>query len=173
VILISDNEVKYNKEEMIDKLVDNLPALRVKLGMTQAALSDSLEIGRQTLMAIENKRNRMRWDTFLLAVLIFSKQAETSDYMRFLGLHSEFVEKLINDEVSSKKGGNILKFDKLWTDYESDYTEIHALYPLPLGHKGSMCPKCGSKEMTGARITPTADEQDPNILCKDCGYWRE
>ena len=35
------------------------------------------------------------------------------------------------------------------------------------------CPKCGSKNLTGAIITETADEQDPNILCLDCGYWRD
>ena len=66
-----------------------------------------------------------------------------------------------------------MNFDKLWTDYESDYDTVRAVCPLPAGIKGSKCPKCGSKELTGALITPTADEQDPNILCKDCGYWRD
>jgi DNA-directed RNA polymerase subunit RPC12/RpoP len=66
-----------------------------------------------------------------------------------------------------------MKLNKIWIDYNIDYTIVLSLCPLPFGIKSSVCPKCGSKEMSGALITPTADEQDPNILCKDCGYWRD
>ena len=66
-----------------------------------------------------------------------------------------------------------MKFKKLWTDYESEHNTVRGVCQLPVGIRGSSCPKCGSKELTGALITPTADEQDPNILCKDCGYWRD
>ena len=43
--------------------------------------------------------------------------------------------------------------------------------PLPVGYKDTPCTKCGSLNLTGVLITETADEQDPNIICKDCGYW--
>lgn len=66
-----------------------------------------------------------------------------------------------------------MKFNKLWIDYDSNYTKIRELCLLPVGLRDSTCPKCGSKRLTGALITPTADEQAPNILCKDCGYWRD
>lgn len=66
-----------------------------------------------------------------------------------------------------------MNFEKLWTDYESNHGNVRAVCSLPIGVRGAKCPKCGSKNLTGALITPTANEQDPNILCKDCGYWRD
>ena len=50
---------------------------------------------------------------------------------------------------------------------------VRGTCPLPVGCKNEKCPKCGSSNLTGAIITETADEQDPNILCLDCGYWRD
>ena len=41
--------------------------------------------------------------------------------------------------------------------------------PLPIGYKYTACPKCGGTHLTGALLTEFADEQDPDILCKDCG----
>ncbi len=171
---IIENESKISKEEMIEKLVNNLSALRAKLGITQTDLADSIGIGRQTLLAIENKRGRMRWDTFLAAVIVFSKNEATSDYMRFLGIHLQSVEEeLIHNKILNKKGDMIMNFEKLWTDYESDYDTVRSICLLPVGIRGSKCPKCGSNDLTGALITSTSNEQDPNILCKDCGYWRD
>lgn len=66
-----------------------------------------------------------------------------------------------------------MSYEKIWTDYDSDYTEVISTCPLPEGLKETKCPKCGSENVTGAIITPTADEDDPNILCLDCGYWRD
>ncbi len=168
-----DTELKVTKEDMIEKLMNNLPALRAKLGITQNDLADIIGIGRQTLLSIENRRSRIRWDTFLALVIVFSKANATNEYMKFLGLNLEIVEKIVYKDIVNKKGGYIMKFEKLWTDYDSEYDTVRSICALPVGIKGSACPKCGSKELIGALITPTADEQDPNILCKDCGYWRD
>lgn len=60
-----------------------------------------------------------------------------------------------------------------WTENKNDKRQQRSICSLPIGYKDATCPKCGSKNLTGAIITETADEQDPNILCKDCGYWFE
>lgn len=44
------------------------------------------------------------------------------------------------------------------------------LYPIPIGCENEVCPKCGRQHLVGAIITETADEQDPNLLCLDCGF---
>lgn len=59
----------------------------------------------------------------------------------------------------------------IWTDDPNDTRTLRGHAPLPIGLKGQKCPKCGSHELTGAIITETADEYDPNILCCNCGYW--
>jgi len=62
---------------------------------------------------------------------------------------------------------------KIWTDEENDTRLVKRFVNLPQGLKGSKCSKCGSSNLTGAIITETADEYDPNIVCLDCGYWRD
>lgn len=47
--------------------------------------------------------------------------------------------------------------------------KISRCVPLPKGYKMAVCPICGGLHLTGALITEFADEQDPDIICKDCG----
>ena len=61
--------------------------------------------------------------------------------------------------------------ENIWTDNKEDKRTLKGLCSLPVGYKDAQCPKCKSKKITGALITETADEQDPNILCLECGYW--
>lgn len=42
-------------------------------------------------------------------------------------------------------------------------------YPLPPEQK--KCRICGSERIIGAKIDAVADENNPNILCRDCGNW--
>ena len=48
--------------------------------------------------------------------------------------------------------------------------KVYRCVPLPIGYKYTACPKCGSLHLIGALLTDNADELDPDILCKDCGY---
>ncbi len=41
--------------------------------------------------------------------------------------------------------------------------------PLPIGYKLAVCPICGGIHLTGTLLNESADEQDPDIMCKDCG----
>jgi len=46
--------------------------------------------------------------------------------------------------------------------------KISRCVPLPIGYKLAVCPICGGIHLTGALITENADEQDPDIVCKEC-----
>ena len=65
------------KDILIQNMVDNLPALRKRLNMTQTDLAAKIGIGRSSLTAIENKKRPMTWNTFLSLILIFTKNKET------------------------------------------------------------------------------------------------
>ena len=158
------------KNELIEKLVSNLPALRAKMRISQAELAEAVGIGRQTLVSIENRNGKMRWDTFLAIMLIISGNEEVADLLTFLGLRLQEVCGIIKDSISERKTSALQ--DRLWSD--NDYigdTTLRGVVPLPVGLRNSQCPKCHSKNIRGAIIMPTADEQDPNIICLDCGYW--
>jgi uncharacterized protein (DUF983 family) len=60
---------------------------------------------------------------------------------------------------------------KAWTDDQSDKRQPRGFEPLPPGLMGTRCPRCGSGKLSGAIITETADEADPNVICLECGYW--
>jgi DNA-directed RNA polymerase subunit RPC12/RpoP len=59
----------------------------------------------------------------------------------------------------------------IWRDNPNDKRTLRGRTALPAGYQGHKCPKCGSDNLTGAIITESADERDPNILCTNCGYW--
>lgn len=63
--------------------------------------------------------------------------------------------------------------NQIINESKKEELKINGTCPLPIGCKDEKCLNCGSNNLTGAIITETADEQDPNILCLDCGYWRD
>ncbi len=71
----------------------------------------------------------------------------------------------------------IIAQSEFWTDPRpdgsADIRTPRGYVPLPVGVLGAACPRCGSPSLIGALITENADESDPNLLCLDCGYWRD
>jgi len=162
------------KEEMISKLADNLPAIRARMKISQSDLAEAVGIGRQTLMSIENGSSKMRWDTFLALLFILSTDPDAKNLMNLLGLKFEDTFFAIGEDMCNRKNVSQTIQDKLWTDVKGyDNVTIRGFAPLPLGLNEEKCPKCGKKNLRGALITKTADQLDPNILCMECGYWRE
>ena len=65
-----------------------------------------------------------------------------------------------------------MNLEKIWTDgNHKGAAAIRGMVSVPIGLKDHKCPKCQSENISGVLIMPTADEQDPNIICIDCGYW--
>lgn len=79
---ISDAE----REELIANLIDELPVLRLKIGLSQDDLSKMLGISRQTFSSIETKKRKMSWSLFLSLILIFYHNEVTRDYIYNAGL---------------------------------------------------------------------------------------
>lgn len=158
------------RDELIDKLVSNLPILRAKLKMSQAELAELVGISRQTLVAIENGNSKMHWDTFLAMILVMSEDDETSDLMLMFGLNVEDIQNTIAGYLSNRKNPTSFQ-EKLWTDCNFSDISFKGIVPLPIGLKDVKCPKCHSVNTKGILMSETSDEQDPNIVCLDCGYW--
>ena len=165
--------VKMNdsiRSELIAKLTANLPVLRAKLKLSQAELSTAIGVGRQTIVAIESGNSKMRWDTFLAIVFVISLNEDSKEMMSALGVDCEMIGKTINRDISIPKLMPTVQ-EKVWTDCNFSGTTIRGFAPLPVGYRSCACPKCGSYNISGVMIMPEADEQDPNIICLDCGYW--
>lgn len=77
-----------DKDSMIAKMVDNLPVLRAKLGLTQEQLGSRVSLSRQTVVALECHKREMTWQTFLSMVMVFSSNDETYAMLEMFGIYS-------------------------------------------------------------------------------------
>lgn len=69
------------KEEMIQKLVSNMPMLRKRLNLSQEELASIAGVSRQTINAVESRRQNMSWNLFVLLILFFMYNENTCDFL--------------------------------------------------------------------------------------------
>ena len=81
-----------DRKEYSAKMVDNLPVLRAKLGLSQEKIAGIIGITRQTISAIENKSREMSWPIFLSLLFLFSKISDTQMLMKAMGIYDEYLE---------------------------------------------------------------------------------
>ena len=77
------------KEDIVQKMADNLPTLRKKAGLTQTQLADMLGVSKYTVLSIEKKQRNMTWSTFLSLILIFSKNKDTNKMLTLFGIYTD------------------------------------------------------------------------------------
>ncbi len=77
------------KQAMIQKLVDELPVLRAKLDLSQEELGDRIGLSRQMVVAMENQRRPMTWNTYLSLILLFLHNQSTADLIRILRVYTD------------------------------------------------------------------------------------
>ena len=87
---------ELDKERLIDILTDELPALRAKLGLSQDELTNIIGISRQTYSAIETKKRRMSWNTFLSLILLYGYNGKTSAYVNSVGAFPPALKEMLN-----------------------------------------------------------------------------
>lgn len=80
-----NNSIKnstLNKEKLIEIMTDNLPALRAKIGLSQDEISNLVGILRQTYCAIETRKRKMAWSTFMSLLFIFWYNDKTNLFVK-------------------------------------------------------------------------------------------
>ncbi len=83
------------KNDLIDKMQENLQILRLKLKLTQKELAEMIGVSRYTIMSIENRNRQMSWSTFLALILIFSKNKETDAMLSLFGIYTDELNNMI------------------------------------------------------------------------------
>ena len=91
------------KDALIERLLNELQVLRIKLGLSQDDIAALLGISRQTYSSIETRRRKMSWSVYLSLILIFDCNDQTHSIIRKEGI---FPQKLVtqNDEHSDRIG---------------------------------------------------------------------
>ena len=87
---------RSDKEKLIDILTEELPVLRAKIGLSQDDVSGIVGISRQTYSAIETKKRRMTWATFIAIVLFFEQNDTTRPLIEGMGAFPDDLRQLLN-----------------------------------------------------------------------------
>lgn len=70
---------------------------------------------------------------------------------------------------------------RIWNENGDKYKALR-IVPLPRGYHGvGHCLQCQSHNLVGAiighedgsSVIDSSDEDDPSLLCFDCGFWRD
>lgn len=122
------------REQLIGCLVDELPVLRTKLGVSQTEIADMIGVSRQTYSSIETRK--MTWSIYLSLILVFDCNSKTHDYIRGRSLFPE--EIIISTEATplnlnnsfAKLENRTIRFDemaiqKIETVFLSEYVRCN------------------------------------------------
>lgn len=76
---------ELDRDKLIEILTDELPVLRAKIGVSQDDISNIIGISRQTYNAIETKKRKMSWNTFLSLILFYGYNEKTTNFVEAIG----------------------------------------------------------------------------------------
>ena len=115
------------RNQLINQLVNELPVLRTKLGISQDEMAGLLGISRQTYSTIETKRRKMSWTHFLSLILIFDNSEQTHDYIRKSGF---FPQKILNRQELSDGERSISSFVQMDGDDIRNHLDEQAIHAI-------------------------------------------
>lgn len=83
------------KEILMEKMTQNLPVLRAKAGLTQAKLAEIIGVSRQTLVAVENGKRKMTWNSFLSCFLVFFRNPDTGIMLKAFEIYTDELDEYL------------------------------------------------------------------------------
>lgn len=84
-------------------MAEQLTMLRTKLDFTQTELTEVVIISRYMLIAIEKKKRKMTWNTFLSLLLVYSKNEGTYKLLETIGVYNDELNDFLNLKNISRK----------------------------------------------------------------------
>ncbi len=85
------------KEKSIENMTKNMLTLRTMLHLSQAELATLIGVGRQTLVAIETRKRKMTWSTFLSLLFVFSQNKQTNSLLEIFEIYTPTMKKIYSD----------------------------------------------------------------------------
>lgn len=87
---------ELDRDKLIEILTDELPVLRAKIGISQNDVSKIVGIARQTYCAIETKKRKMSWNTFLSLILFYGYNDKTTNIVEASGAFPPSLRKMLS-----------------------------------------------------------------------------
>jgi len=81
----NNSELKNEaRQRAVDLLIDELPVLRARIGISQDELAKYIGVSRQTISAIEMRKRPVTWQVLLAMVLYFTLHPKTNTVLRLM-----------------------------------------------------------------------------------------
>lgn len=87
------------RSELYDQLLNELPVLRARLGITQEMLALKVGCSRQTVNAIEKRKKEMTWQLFMAVIAVFNFDESTRKMLGDIPGFSEKLNMVLNEEI--------------------------------------------------------------------------
>lgn len=81
----------------IMQLTEELPVLRVRIGLSQEDVANRIGVTRQTYNAIESKRRPMTWNTCVSLMTLFNSHEKTRKMMQSSSWCCEILDEIMCD----------------------------------------------------------------------------
>ena len=94
---MSNKLTEQMKDLAVENMAKNLTVLRTMLHLSQVELATLIGVGRQTLVAIETRKRKMTWSTFLSLLFIFYQNKETNALLEIFGIYTTELKEIYSD----------------------------------------------------------------------------
>lgn len=146
------------REALINNLIEELPVLRTKMGISQDELANMVGITRQTYSQFETKKRKMSWSIFLSLILIFDYCEQTHKFVHGMGL---FPKKLETKSADSQGISSFVQMENDDIKNHLDEQAIHAIETVIMveyARCNNMSGEAVIKAFDGKRMTKVYDK---------------
>lgn len=89
-------EMEAKKELCCIQLVNDLPVLRARLGVSQEEVAEKIGVSRQTYNSYESKKRKIPWNIFIVLVSYFVSNSKTLEMIKGNTYTLELMEEIFN-----------------------------------------------------------------------------
>ena len=149
------------REQLASRLVDELPVLRTKLGVSQTEIANLIDISRQTYSSIETKKRKMSWGIYLSLILVFDSNKQTHDLIRKEGLFPQSIIKNAEVNTTEQPLSSFVRMDNDDIRNHLDEQAIHAIETVIMveyARCNNMTGDAVIKAFDGKRLTQVTEQ---------------
>lgn len=144
---------EQEREALIAQLIQELPILRTKMGVSQGDLANLIGITRQTYSTFETARRPMSWSIYLALMMIFDNNQRTHKYIRDSGL---FPGKLFGESGVERKASSLSSYVQMEGDDIRNHLDDQAIHAI---ETVIMMEYARCRKMTGEAVLRAFDGQ--------------
>ncbi len=92
-------DIRDLKSELYNELIEEMPVLRARLGITQEVLAMKVGSSRQTVNSVENRKKEMTWQLFMAIMAVFNHDETTRKMLSDIPGFNEKLNIVLNEEI--------------------------------------------------------------------------